>query len=170
MNAQDLERLYDEHAAAAYAFALRLSRDPSVAEDLLQTVFCSLAGKARLWLFNPRSFILKCIYRCWVDAVRRQKTMERTLETLESDLFQASKNAPLPGDVLNGENQNLAHLLEGVRALPEEQRAVLHLKVWEDQTFAQIGANLRISPNTAASRYRYALQKLRTQIREEVQP
>ena len=49
--------------------------------------------------------------------------------------------------------------------LPQEQRAVLHLKLWENLTFAQIGEALEISPHTAASRYRYGLDKLRDLLR-----
>jgi RNA polymerase sigma-70 factor (ECF subfamily) len=47
-----------------------------------------------------------------------------------------------------------------LRELPEQQRAVVHLKLWEDMTFGEIAATLGISANTAASRYRYALDKL----------
>ena len=46
-------------------------------------------------------------------------------------------------------------------SLPEEQRAVIHLKIWENLTFARIAVVLDIPANTAASRYRYALEKLR---------
>jgi RNA polymerase sigma-70 factor, ECF subfamily len=46
-------------------------------------------------------------------------------------------------------------------ALPAEQREIVHLKVFEDQTFQQIAALLGIPLNTAASRYRYALDKMR---------
>jgi RNA polymerase sigma-70 factor (ECF subfamily) len=49
--------------------------------------------------------------------------------------------------------------------LPSEQRAVAHLKLWEGMTFEQIAAALELSPNTAASRYRYALDKLRSRLR-----
>jgi len=42
---------------------------------------------------------------------------------------------------------------------------VVHLKLWEDLTFEQIGVVLEISPNTAASRYRYGLDKLRAALR-----
>jgi RNA polymerase sigma-70 factor (ECF subfamily) len=45
--------------------------------------------------------------------------------------------------------------------LPDEQREVLVLKIWNDLTFAEIGSVLEISQNTAASRYRYALGALR---------
>ena len=42
---------------------------------------------------------------------------------------------------------------------------MLHLKLWEGLTFEQIAGALGISPNTAASRYRYGLDKLRDRLR-----
>jgi RNA polymerase sigma-70 factor (ECF subfamily) len=49
--------------------------------------------------------------------------------------------------------------------LPEDQRIVAHLKLWEGLTFDAIAQLLDISPNTAASRYRYGVDKLRTLLR-----
>jgi RNA polymerase sigma-70 factor (ECF subfamily) len=49
--------------------------------------------------------------------------------------------------------------------LPPDQRAVLHLKLWEEFTFERIAEALGIPPNTAASRYRYGIDKLRTLLR-----
>src|SRR5207244_8686014 len=45
--------------------------------------------------------------------------------------------------------------------LPVEQREVIVLKIWHEYTFEEIGELLELSPNTAAGRYRYGLQKLR---------
>ena len=45
--------------------------------------------------------------------------------------------------------------------LPPEQREVVHLKAYEGMTFKQIANATGVSANTAASRYRYALEKLR---------
>jgi len=45
--------------------------------------------------------------------------------------------------------------------LPPEQREVIVLKIWHEYTFEEIGKLLEISPNTAAGRYRYGLQKLK---------
>jgi RNA polymerase sigma-70 factor (ECF subfamily) len=50
-------------------------------------------------------------------------------------------------------------------SLPEEQRAVVFLKLWQDFTFEEIAQTLAISPNTAASRYRYGIDKLRGELR-----
>ena len=49
--------------------------------------------------------------------------------------------------------------------LPDEQRAVVHLKLWEVLTFEAVAEALDISPNTAASRYRYGIDKLREVLR-----
>jgi RNA polymerase sigma-70 factor (ECF subfamily) len=56
-------------------------------------------------------------------------------------------------------------LSQALAELPAEQRAVVHLKLWEGLTFEQIAETLDIPPNTAASRYRYGLDKLRGRLR-----
>jgi DNA-directed RNA polymerase specialized sigma24 family protein len=61
-----------------------------------------------------------------------------------------------------GESQAERAAMRGLAALPQDQREVLVLKFWHQHTFEEIGDLLDISPNTAAGRYRYGLQKLRT--------
>jgi RNA polymerase sigma-70 factor (ECF subfamily) len=51
-----------------------------------------------------------------------------------------------------------------MRSLPPEQREVVHLKVFEGLTFQEIADLAGESINTVASRYRYALEKLRGQL------
>jgi RNA polymerase sigma-70 factor (ECF subfamily) len=53
---------------------------------------------------------------------------------------------------------------QALAGLPVEQREVVVLKIYEGFTFAQIGELTEVSPNTAASRYRYALAKLEEKI------
>jgi DNA-directed RNA polymerase specialized sigma24 family protein len=48
--------------------------------------------------------------------------------------------------------------------LPPEQRETVVLKIWNQYTFEEIGGLLEISPNTAAGRYRYGLQKIKAQL------
>jgi len=52
-----------------------------------------------------------------------------------------------------------------LRSLPPEQREVTHMKVYEQMTFQQIADELGISINTASSRWRYAMDKLRQILR-----
>ena len=58
-----------------------------------------------------------------------------------------------------------AALESALAELPPEQREAVHLKAWGGFTFEEIASALGISPNTAASRYRYGLDKLRTRLR-----
>jgi RNA polymerase sigma-70 factor (ECF subfamily) len=53
---------------------------------------------------------------------------------------------------------------DALQRIPPEQREVLVLKIWGELTFEQIGTELALSPNTAASRYRYALAALRQEL------
>ncbi len=57
--------------------------------------------------------------------------------------------------------------MRGLAALPQDQREVIVLKIWHQHTFDEIGGLLDISPNTAAGRYRYGLQKLRVFLKGE---
>ena len=52
-----------------------------------------------------------------------------------------------------------------LRTLPSEQSEVVVLKIWEEMKFIEIGQILDISPATAASRYRYAMEKLEEKLR-----
>jgi RNA polymerase sigma-70 factor (ECF subfamily) len=50
--------------------------------------------------------------------------------------------------------------------LPPEQREVIVLRLWHGLTFESVAELQGISPNTAAGRYRYGLQKLRILLKE----
>lgn len=64
---------------------------------------------------------------------------------------------------LEGEERRAA--IEGaLQRIPPEQREVLVLKIWGELTFDQIARELELSPNTVASRYRYALAALRREL------
>ena len=52
-------------------------------------------------------------------------------------------------------------LQSALASLPDEQREVVVLKIWGQLTFEEAAAVIGVSPNTAASRYRYALEKLK---------
>lgn len=162
MDSRQLETLYDEFAPAVYAFALQLTHKEEEAKDLLQNLFQRLASRSRITILNPRSFLLRCTYHAYVDLVRRESSRKLTLERLAQEpilVFQPDSN-DAEKDVINV-------LLQKLNALPEEQRVVVHLKIWEERSFRQIASILDISANTAASRYRYALDKMKVTARLE---
>jgi RNA polymerase sigma-70 factor (ECF subfamily) len=157
-----LEKLYDEHAQAVFAYALNMTRNEADAHDVLQEVFLKLARQADGLhaLRDPRGYLLRLAHNLMVDHFRRQATQQRATETLggnEEVLFAPTAD---PDEAIFRQ-----HLAQALGELPPEQRAVVHLKLWENLTFEAIGAMLDISPNTAASRYRYGLDKLQARLR-----
>jgi RNA polymerase sigma-70 factor (ECF subfamily) len=158
----DIERLYDEHAQPLYAFLLNLTRDEADTRDLLQEIFIKLARNSNLLdgVREERAFLIRLAHNAAVDLMRRRGTRERTRENLAAEPVSLFAPAGDPDEALF-RGQLAAALAE----LPPEQRAVAHLKLWEGLTFEQISVALALSPNTAASRYRYALDKLRHRLR-----
>jgi len=158
----ELERLYDAHAPALFAFLLNLTRAEADTRDLLQEIFVKLARQPELLagVREERAFLIRLAHNAAIDLMRRRGTRERTKENFAAEI--ASPFAPA-GDPDEGFFCN--ELSIALAELPPEQRAVAHLKLWAGLTFEEIAAALEIPPNTAASRYRYALDKLRTRLR-----
>ena len=158
----ELRRLYDEHAQALYAFLLNLTRSEADTRDLLQDVFVKLARDKKLLagVRDERAFLIRLAHNAAIDLMRRRGTRERTKEN-----FAAETTSPFTPASDPDEQAFRAALAEALAELPADQRAVVHLKLWEGLTFEQIAGALDIPPNTAASRYRYGLDKLRAQLR-----
>ncbi|HEX9047342.1 MAG TPA: sigma-70 family RNA polymerase sigma factor [Verrucomicrobiae bacterium] len=158
----DIERLYDEHAQSLYAFLLNFTRDEADTRDLLQEVFVKLARDPAILdgVREEGAFLIRLAHNAAIDLIRRRGTRERTRESFAADIISPFAPAADPDEDI------FRNALAGALAeLPPEQRAVAHLKLWEGLTFEQIATALEISPNTAASRYRYALDKLRDGLR-----
>ena len=158
----EIERLYDEHAQPLYAFLLNFMRDEADTRDVLQEIFVKLAREPKLLagIREERAFLIRLAHNAAIDLMRRRGTRERTKEN-----FAAENMSPFAPTSDPDEKVFREELAVALGALPEEQRAVVHLKLWEGLTFEEIAAALEIPPNTAASRYRYGLDKLRERLR-----
>ncbi|MCX8157867.1 MAG: sigma-70 family RNA polymerase sigma factor [Verrucomicrobiae bacterium] len=157
-----LEKLYDEHAQAVFAYALNLTRNEADAHDILQEVFLKLARQPETLaaLREPRGYLLRLAHNQTMDLFRRQAVRQNRAEALSSEPETVFAPTADPDEATFRHS-----LAQALAELPPEQRAVVHLKLWEDMTFETIGAVLGISPNTAASRYRYGLDKLQARLR-----
>jgi RNA polymerase sigma-70 factor (ECF subfamily) len=158
----ELERLYDDHAQALYCFLLNFTRNEADTRDLLQDLFVKLARRPELidHARDLRAFLLRLAHNLAVDLFRRRGSDEKCHAQLASEPVALFAPASDPDERAFG--LELAAALGG---LPAEQRAVVHLKLWEGITFEQISGLLGIPLNTAASRYRYGLDKLRQRLR-----
>lgn len=154
--------LYDRFAASLFRYAAMILADRAAAADAVQQVFLKLTksgsdaghestppgvGYLRRAVRNECYSLLRSRRRELVVAVDA-----RLLETVE-----AAEDRPA---------ERLA-IEQALRELPPEQREVIHLKVFEGMTFQEIADATGESINTAASRYRYATEKLRAILMEK---
>ncbi|HEX4797600.1 MAG TPA: sigma-70 family RNA polymerase sigma factor [Humisphaera sp.] len=123
------------------------------AQDAVQDVFVGLAkSRERLLLVEDLdSYVFACLRNIVGQRLKRLK-----IEQLRLSEFAANASSGKTQPAGTDEDLEIA-----LRKLPADQREVIALKVDGELTFAQIAQVLGVSPNTAASRYRYALEKLR---------
>jgi len=158
----DLGRVYDDHAQAVFSFLLQFLRHDGDARDLLQELFVKLAQRPTLLdgVRAERAFLLRLAHNLAIDLIRRRGAREKSSAELAADtpLLFAPTSDP-------DEQAFRDALTQALTELPQEQRTVMHLKLWEGLTFEQIAGLLQIPLNTAASRYRYGLDKMRERLR-----
>lgn len=150
---EQVRTLYEEHGHALLAYAISLLRDRSASEDVLQQVFVKLL-QGRVAISGPP---LHYVYR----AVRNTALNHRRNHSRETEL---TSNGNWLVSPLGKEEIGIA-LQSALGGLPEEQREIVVLRVWGQLTLEEAALALDVSINTAASRYRYALAKLKERLR-----
>jgi RNA polymerase sigma-70 factor, ECF subfamily len=162
MGQAEIERLYDLHAQALYAFVLNLTRHEADTRDLLQELFVKLAKQPELpdGVRDERAFLLRLAHNLTIDLIRRRGTRAKNYEQFACEPTGIFAPASDPDERAFQEA-----LSSALGEIPPDQRAVVHLKLWGGLTFEQIAELLGIPLNTAASRYRYGLDKLRERLR-----
>ncbi len=144
------EALYQARAASLILYGRALGLSHGEAEDVVQETFLALMQLPKAPL-RPEHYCVRSVRNKALNY--RRSIWRRLTRELESKRWFERTPSESPQ-----ERAAMRHLAE----LPSPQREVIILKVWHEYTFEQIGELLEISPNTAAGRYRYGLQKLKT--------
>jgi RNA polymerase sigma-70 factor (ECF subfamily) len=154
-DAAEIESLYRQHGAALLLFAAAITGERSHAQDALHHVFLKLIEDGNLrHALDKKAYLFACVRNAVLNEV---KILNRHAP-LDPDSAHSTSTWFTPPDRDYAAELNLRRALS---VLPDEQREVIVLHIWGELTFSQIATLLDISANTAASRYRYAVAKLR---------
>jgi RNA polymerase sigma-70 factor (ECF subfamily) len=143
-------RVYAESGPRLYRYALMILASPSDAEDVIQQVFAALMTQRRFSAIENVDAYLRTATRNAAYSLLRKR---RTARTAKESLLEPVAEGCSPAEQ--------RALEQALRALPPEQREVVHLHVYEGMTFQEIADTAGESIHTIAARYRYALDKMR---------
>jgi RNA polymerase sigma-70 factor, ECF subfamily len=153
----------NQHGAALVLFARQWVPDRADAEDIVQEAFVRF-WRSRQQVLDPVAYLYSSVKHCAFDWLRgRRRRAQREMIAARQELV---AHETFFAGCVEGEERR-AMIEAALQRLPEAQREVLVLKTWAGLSFPQIAAALAISTNTASSRYRYALAKLREELAEE---
>ena len=160
-------RIYEKYKDDLLKLAVALLNDIGLAEDVLNDTFVSFTesvGKLRL-TGNLKSFLATCIANHSRN-VYHQRKRKRTVGLDEVSQSAANEPDPEQSVIFTEEYQLLQNAMD---ELAYEQRETVILHCYNGLRFRQIARLQNISVNTAKSRYRYGLNKLRTILNSELE-
>ena len=156
--------LYDRLGVRLYRAALTMLASTTEAEDVVHDLFVELARNCHRLaaVADLDGYVFTMLRHAVSRRQRRESLARRSLDRLGRERLDAGGFSASPVELADDA------LAAAVASLPSEQREVVALKIDGGLTFAEIAAVIGISANTAASRYRYALEKLRAALAEEI--
>lgn len=158
-----LGRIYEKYKKDLLVLAMALLNDPSAAEDVVHDVFLSFVGAIDRFRLTGslKSYLLTCAANRArnVNKAKRERNVEPcSPESVSLPVDESSRSIIC--------NEQLQRLSEAMTQLPYEQRETIMLHFHAGMSLNKIAHALDVSVNTAKSRYRYGLDKLRLILNE----
>ncbi|MCB0060599.1 MAG: sigma-70 family RNA polymerase sigma factor [Caldilineaceae bacterium] len=170
------EALYDRHTQAVYSLIVRIVRQPTRAEELLQETFWQVWRNAAAYRGEGAAlaWLMRIARNRALDELRRQKARPQTVEQRTEGMtpaeavdYAAARTAPLEDvvetTVTRRWNQQQVQL--ALAEIPAEQRICLELNYFEGLSQREIAEHLALPLGTIKSRMRIGMEKLEYQLR-----
>lgn len=165
-----LQALHERHAAELGRFVLRLTRDPQVAEDIVQETMLRAwrdsqltdrpEAQSRAWLFTVARHLV-------VDRWRSAASRHEVVVAAEPDDLVGSGSASMTQGDRTEQVLDRWLVTGALAALTPQHRAVIAAAYYEGRSVAEIAAELKIPEGTVKSRLHYAIRSLRLTLSEK---
>lgn len=160
-----LSRLIKRHESKIYGFIYSKIADRDISNDIFQDTFIKVIKTLKSNSYNEEGkflpWVMRISHNLIVDHFRKTKKMPMYRETEEFSIFSIMSD-----DSLTIENKMIFDQVEVdlkkiIEELPEDQKEVLVMRMYQDMSFKEISELTGVSINTALGRMRYALMNLR---------
>ncbi len=163
-----LEVLINRHQSKIYGFIYSKVLDRDIANDVFQDTFIKVIKTLKGRSYNEEGkflpWVMRIAHNLIIDTFRKGKKMPMNRETEEFSIFSyMTDNSPnIESQIITEQVEN--DLLKLIEELPDDQKQVLRMRIYDDLSFKEIADLTDVSINTALGRMRYALMNLRRMI------
>lgn len=156
-----LSQLLQQHYGFVYKYLVKITLNPSQAEDLTQETMARCIEKIKLYNGTSKfsSWLITIATRLMIDQGRR-RLWERKWQ--EKEQLQSLRQ--LQWQTAHNTNDAWPEVLDALADMPQERRIPLILKHYYGYTYEEIGGMLGIAEGTVKSRVHNALKQLRKEL------
>ena len=162
-DASALGELYDRYGRTLFSLAVRILRDHSDAEEVVQDVF------AQAWRQAARHDATRGVVIAWLLMMARSRAIDRLRARRGQPLLQGENAGAMreladggrPVDLALLTADQIAHVRAALLALPDVQRLAIELAFYEGLTHAEVAERLQQPLGTIKTRIRLGLLRLR---------
>jgi len=166
-----LKQLINRHQKKVFSYILMSVKNRELAEDIFQDTFIKVINTLKSENYKEEGKFLQ-----WVMRIANNLKIDYYRKVQRMPVFESNSDFNI-FDVLNGTDPSIEQKIiteqiysdvkSLVKYLPEEQREVLEMRIYDDVSFKDIAELTGVSINTALGRMRYALINLRKLIKEK---
>jgi len=160
-----LEELVSRYQQKVFSYILMVVRNKELAEDLFQDAFIKVINTLRSGNYREEGkfsqWIMRIARNLIIDHFRKNQKMSFVENNYGNDIFDGFSEPSMSIEQAIITRQIHETLLNLVTLLPNEQREVLNMRLYQDLSFKEIAAQTNVSINTALGRMRYAILNLR---------
>ncbi len=160
-----LATLINRHESKIYGFIYSKISDRDISDDIFQDTFIKVIKTLKSNAYNEEGkflpWVMRIAHNLIIDHFRKNKKMPMYRETEEFSIFSI-----MTDNSMTIENRMITEQVENdlkrlIEELPNDQKEVLVMRIYQDLSFKEISELTGVSINTALGRMRYALMNLR---------
>ena len=160
-----LTTLINRHQTKIYSFIYSKISDRDISDDIFQDTFIKVIKTLKSNSYNEEGkflpWVMRIAHNLIIDHFRRNKKMPMYRETEEFSIFYLMTDKSLTIENQMISDQVESDLRKIIEELPEDQKEVLVMRMYQDLSFKEISELTGVSINTALGRMRYAILNLR---------
>lgn len=168
---KSLSILIHRHKQKIYSFIYSKVLDKDTTEDIFQDAFIKVIKNLKLGKYNEEGkflpWVMRISHNLVIDHFRKSNRMPKFDNSGDFNIFSVLGDPTMNAEKRLIKDQVDCDLRRLIEELPEDQKAVLVMRMYKDMSFKEISQQTDVSINTALGRMRYALINLRKLIDEK---